>query len=85
VKKCAVPDCARLSAVRGWCRKHYVHWYIYGDPVLKLREKSHVNHQVRFTPELWHRWQRARDPEHPHCLHLKEGIRIFRAKLESRT
>lgn len=28
---CAVPSCERPSAIRGWCKTHYMRWYQTGD------------------------------------------------------
>lgn len=30
---CAISDCGRRTAARGWCWKHYLRWYRHGDPV----------------------------------------------------
>lgn len=37
-----------------------------------------------FTPRLWRQWLRARDANHPHVVHLRNGITIMRVYLEAR-
>lgn len=41
---CKVAGCDRQTIARGWCRKHYLHWWKYGDPTLRppLREETRL-------------------------------------------
>lgn len=32
-RTCSIDGCDRPIKGRGWCNKHYQHWYIYGDPL----------------------------------------------------
>jgi len=33
---CAVDDCPRPAKTRGWCQKHYMRWWVHGDPLIVL-------------------------------------------------
>lgn len=33
---CSVDDCPSAAKKRGWCGKHYLRWYKYGDPTTLL-------------------------------------------------
>jgi len=87
---CAVKGCTRMACTRGWCTLHYQRWLAHGDPNTVLAYKPgspeavtfNDNHRWNFTAKHWKRWQRARDPEHPHCQHLARGIDEFRRLLQ---
>lgn len=31
--KCSIEHCTRQSLKRGWCNRHYLRWWTYGDPL----------------------------------------------------
>lgn len=34
---CKIPECDKHVKARGWCNKHWLRWYKYGDPLFSLR------------------------------------------------
>ncbi len=46
-KRCSVKDCGGKPYVRGYCKKHYVRWQRYRDPLKVANER----HGLRHSPE----------------------------------
>jgi hypothetical protein len=40
---CTVEDCGRRARARGWCHKHYMRWYVHGDPLTVLPKPGNRN------------------------------------------
>ncbi len=39
MKLCSVAQCRRPIHSRGWCRRHYMSWWRYGDPLIELHAR----------------------------------------------
>jgi hypothetical protein len=38
---CSIPGCGRKRSARGWCKRHYNHWLLYGDPIAEMDKPLH--------------------------------------------
>lgn len=38
---CSIPDCGKISYMRGWCRMHHARWKRHGDPLKTLVSHKH--------------------------------------------
>ena len=39
-KKCQVENCDRICRTKGYCQRHYYHFWKYGDPLITKRNKK---------------------------------------------
>lgn len=67
---CAIDGCERPRKSRGWCHKHYNHWYVYGDPVASKNAQKgsgHINtkgYKIVWAPDHPNAAQAGTMPEH---------------------
>ncbi len=40
IKKCSIKGCARKHGAKGYCKKHYLRYYLYGDPLAVRQYKQ---------------------------------------------
>ena len=41
MRYCSVEDCSKRYKAKGWCDNHYRFWFLYGDPLVFLRQSQH--------------------------------------------
>jgi hypothetical protein len=44
--QCSIPDCKRFATRRGWCNRHYLRWYVHGNPMSGRPQRE----RLRGTP-----------------------------------
>ena len=49
---CSIPDCEAPTAVRSWCKKHYLRWLRHGDPIITLNPGRGLSWTERFWPKV---------------------------------
>lgn len=50
-RTCSIEGCERGGKItRGWCRKHYMRWYVHGDPL--VTERIVGDDQARFLSKV---------------------------------
>ena len=61
--------CGARCHARGWCKKHYNHWYVHGDPEFRMKPKAVCSicgnkHYGRgWCKKHYMRWYTHGDPE----------------------
>ena len=70
---CSIENCDQNTHCRGWCKKHYMKWYSYGDPLFVPKRKVYPkictlegcekNLRARgYCAMHWRRWRIHGDP-----------------------
>lgn len=73
---CSIPDCGKISYLRGWCRMHHSRWKRHGDPLKTLKKGQPRSNFLCTVPNCdepatargwcrshYERWKRYGDPQ----------------------
>ena len=90
---CAIDGCERPVKARGWCKAHYQHWHLYGEPgatTIRLRRRKpeackidgcdRTSRSFGWCPLHYTRWVKYGDP-----LHIALGYRSLQERLDAKT